>query len=252
MPLAESIRQAASLLKHAKRTVALTGAGVSTPSGIPDFRSPESGVWQNTDPMVASIYTLNQSPQVFYDWIRPLAHTIQKATPNPAHTALADMEAAGHLHAIITQNIDLLHSKAGSREVYEVHGHTREATCLQCGEREDAEPHIERLVASGQVPACSVCGGTLKPDMVLFGEQLPEQPLMAAHQAARTCDAMLVAGSSLTVTPVSDLPGLALASGARLVIVNFEPTHMNRRADVVIQEDVATVLPRIAFEMGIQ
>ena len=136
-----AVARAIALLRQAKHVVALTGAGISTPSGIPDFRSPESGVWDRVDPMeVASIYAFRQNPTAFFDWLRPLAQTILKAQPNPAHMALASLEANGRLQAVITQNIDLLHSKAGSHTVYEVHGNMRRVTCQGCHAQTDALP----------------------------------------------------------------------------------------------------------------
>lgn len=250
MPHTEAIRKAADLLRSAKKAVALTGAGISTPSGIPDFRSPQAGVWENVDPMeVATIYSFMRKPEAFYEWIRPLADTVRSAKPNPAHVALAQMEAAGYLDAIITQNIDMLHTRAGSRRVHEVHGHMREATCIQCYQVVEAEPYIDKLVESGEVPRCPACGGTLKPNVVLFGEQLPADVLLAAERAARTCDVMLVAGSSLLVSPVADLPQVALSSGAHLILVNFEPTYVDSRADMAIHDDVVEVLPRLAAEL---
>jgi NAD-dependent deacetylase len=252
MPHTESVRKAANLLRAAKKAIALTGAGHSTPSGIPDFRSPESGMWEKVNPMeVATIYNFVQKPEAFYNWIRPMAKTMREAKPNPAHVALAQMEAAGYLKAIITQNIDMLHTRAGSREVYEVHGNMREATCIQCYKEYEAEPYIDRLIESGEVPRCPACGGTLKPNVILFGEQLPARVLLAAERAARTCDVMLIAGSSLVVTPAAELPQLALSGGARLILVNYEATYVDRQADVVIHDDVAKVLPLVAAELGV-
>ena len=242
----KKIIQAARLLKKAKKAVVLTGAGISTPSGIPDFRSPQSGVWENADPMeVASISSFARKPQAFYNWIRPLLDTFNSAQPNPAHTALAQLEERGYLYAIITQNIDMLHTQAGSRQVHEVHGQMREATCMQCGKVVEAQPYMDKVVQDGQIPRCPDCGGVLKPNVILFGEMLPAEVMQAAELAARTCDVMLVAGSSLTVSPVSDLPLLALEGGARLILVNFEPTYIDRKADVVIYDDVARALPSI-------
>ncbi len=240
------IARAAELLRQAHYAVAMTGAGHSTPSGIPDFRSPESGLWAQVNPMaVASIFAFRQDPQAFYDWIRPLARLMIKAQPNPAHYALARLEAAGRLKSVITQNIDGLHQKAGSQRVYEVHGHMRQATCVRCYRVVPADSLIEQFLKRGEVPHCS-CGGVMKPNVILFGEQLPLQVLTAAQQDARACDLMLVAGSSLEVEPAASLPLMALGHGARLIIVNYQPTYLDERADVVIHADVAEVLPRIA------
>ena len=240
------INRAAELLRQADSAVALTGAGHSTPSGIPDFRSPESGLWTQVDPLaVASLFAFRLRPQGFYDWIRPLARMMLEAQPNPGHHALAQLEKAGLLRSVITQNIDGLHQAAGSLRVHEVHGHMREATCIHCYRVVPAESLIEEFLAEGQVPRCT-CGGVMKPNVILFGEQLPLNVLTAARQDTTACDLMLVIGSSLTVEPVSDLPLMALGHGAKLIIVNYQPTHLDERADVLIHADLADVVPRIA------
>jgi NAD-dependent deacetylase len=240
------IARAAELLSQADYAVALTGAGHSTPSGIPDFRSPTSGLWAQVDPMaVASLFAFRLRPQDFYDWIRPLARTMLEAQPNPAHHALAQLESAGLIKSVITQNIDGLHQKAGSRRVHEVHGHMREATCIRCYQVAPADSLVEKFVEGGQIPRCS-CGGVMKPNVILFGEQLPLDVLTAARQDTTSCDLMVVVGSSLTVQPVADLPLMALGHSARLIIVNYQPTHLDDRADVLIHADLAEVLPHIA------
>lgn len=247
MTPAPAVARAIALLRQAKYAVALTGAGISTPSGIPDFRSPESGVWDQADPMeVASIYAFRHNPAAFFDWIRPLAHTILRAQPNPAHFALASLEANGRLQALITQNIDLLHSKAGSHTVYEVHGSMSRATCQGCHTQVDALPVWQKFAHTSQVPTCASCGHVLKPNMVLYGEMLPAIIMHLAQEAARKCDLMIVAGSSLEVAPAGDLPMLAKRAGAKLIIINLGPTHMDREADLLFREDVAELLPQLA------
>jgi NAD-dependent deacetylase len=241
------IQKAAALIARSRHTVALTGAGISTPSGIPDFRSAESGLWSQANPfLVASIVGFRLRPSAFYNWIHPLAELLLAARPNPAHYALAELERLGLLHTVITQNIDGLHQSAGSRYVLELHGHLREATCVRCQRVVPAAGLIEKFVADAQVPRCQ-CGGVLKPNVILFGEQLPGEVLDAARHEARACDLMLVAGTSLQVTPASDLPLLALSRSERagLVIINYQPTPLDGRADVVIHADVAEILPRI-------
>jgi len=241
------IEEARALIKESGYIVALTGAGISTPSGIPDFRSAASGLWEEVDPMaVASIYAFRQRPQAFYDWIYPLAQQILQAQPNAAHEALAQMEAKGPLKSVITQNIDLLHTRAGSSVVYEVHGHMREAICLACHERYSGESTLQEFLDTGMAPACRSCGGVLKPDVILFGEVLPLDILNQAQEQAQRCDLMIVAGSSLEVMPAGDLPLLAKQTGARLVFINLSETHLDYLADVVIQADVVDVLPRLA------
>lgn len=243
--LDQLITRAAGLIRQADYAVALTGAGHSTPSGIPDFRSPDSGLWTQVDPLaVASLFAFRLRPQAFYDWIRPLARAMLAAQPNPAHFALARLEAAGLIKSVITQNIDGLHQKAGSQRVHEVHGHLREATCIQCYQVVPTDNLIEEFLGRGQVPRCT-CGGVMKPNVILFGEQLPLDVLTAARQDTRACDLMLVIGSSLTVEPAADLPLIALGGRAKLIIVNYQPTPLDGRADVLIQADLADVMPRI-------
>ena len=243
-----SSSQAARLIRESNLTVALTGAGISTPSGIPDFRTPSAGMLEQGD-YTPTLTGFCQDPQAFYDWVRPLARVVMRARPNAAHLALAEMERRGYLHAVITQNIDLLHSRAGSNKVVEVHGHIRQATCLRCYRRYAAEAILARFVEDGLAPYCTVCGGVLKPDVILFGEQLPVAALAESDTLARRCEVMLVAGSSLEVAPAGELPAVALAAGARLIIVNAEPTAFDREADVVIRADVAEALPAIQAEL---
>ncbi|MCA9970185.1 MAG: NAD-dependent deacylase [Anaerolineales bacterium] len=242
------VTEAAVLLRQAKHAVALTGAGISTPSGIPDFRSPNSGVWQNVvDPMeVASLYAFKRHPQTFYDWLRPLARLIFDSHPNPAHLALAELEAANLLKCVITQNIDLLHTRAGSQTIFEVHGHLRQLTCIACYELYEMTQFLAHFLDTGKVPRCPQCGGVLKPNVILFGEMLPVKVMNQAQLHARLCDVMLVAGSSLEVAPAGDLPLLAKQSGARVIIVNLGDTYMDHIADVRIYADVVDVLPRLA------
>ncbi len=243
----DEIVQAAALLQAARHAVALTGAGVSTPSGIPDFRSPHSGLWEQANPLeVASLSAFRRRPEAFYSWVRPLAEALLAARPNPAHTALAVLEAGGWLKAVITQNIDDLHRHAGSRAVLELHGHLREATCLRCHRVLATDSLLGDFLASGEVPRCAECGGVIKPNVVLFGEQLPVAVFEAAMEHARQADLMLVAGSSLEVAPASHLPLVAYRHGGRLIVINLTPTPIDDLADVVIHGDVAEVLPRIA------
>ena len=245
MALEQTIEQAATLIREAQHLVALTGAGHSTPSGIPDFRSPDSGLWTKDNPMlVASIWAFRLDPKRFYRWIQPMIDRLLAAAPNPAHIALADLEAMGYLKAIITQNIDNLQQRAGARRVLELHGHLREATCMRCYKQFAVDPALQDMVRQGRIPHCD-CGGVLKPNVILFGEQLPVQVYNQAVKEARRADLILVAGSSLTVTPAADIPFFAVESGARAIIVNLEPTSLDLRADIVIHGDVADVLPQI-------
>jgi NAD-dependent deacetylase len=240
------IRRAAALLKQCAFGVAFTGAGISTASGIPDFRSPQCGLWTNVDPLtVASIYGFRQNPEAFYGWIRPLAQVMFDARPNPGHLALADLEARGRLRAVITQNIDMLHSRAGSKTVYELHGHLRSATCVHCFAVYPAEPIILRFLEDGLVPRCPGCGGVIKPNIILFGEQLPFAAFQGAQEMAAKADLMVMVGSSLEVAPASDIPMLAAQNGAKLIVINLESTPMDAAAEVVIHANAAEVLPEI-------
>ena len=245
MSIEGKIEKAAELIRQSHHMVAFTGAGHSTASGIPDFRSPHSGLWEKHNPMlVASIWAFRLNPHNFYDWIRPMVDALTSAEPNSAHLALADLERFGNLRVIITQNIDDLHRRAGSKHVLELHGHLREATCVRCYKKVAVDSVLVDGIRGGHVPYCE-CGGVLKPDVILFGEQLPIRVLNRAMGEARRCDLILVAGSSLEVTPAADIPFLAVNSGAKAIIVNLEPTAFDDRADVVIHGDVAEILPRL-------
>ena len=251
--LTDRIDAARSLLQKSHYAVALTGAGVSTPSGIPDFRSPESGLWQQVDPMaVATLAAFRRRPEAFYRWIRPMVHQITSAHPNPAHLALKKMEELGIVHTIITQNIDGLHSRAGSTRVIEIHGHFRTATCISCYRTASSEAVLNYLQGGEGVPTCGNCGGTLKPDVILFGEQIPYAAMQSAYCETRRCDLMLVAGSSLTVEPAAGLPTLAKEHGASMILINLQATSLDDIADVVIHDDVASVLPMLADALSRQ
>jgi NAD-dependent deacetylase len=242
-----AIEDAAELVRKAKRAVVLTGAGISTPSGIPDFRSEGTGLWSRDEPLeVASLMSFRTAPERFFEWFRPLAGQIFYAKANAAHLALAELEEAGRVQTIITQNIDALHQKAGSKCVVETHGTMRTLTCTNCYQKYDSELYLKTFIVEGLVPTCSSCHGILKPDVILFGEQLPHAAWVTAQRAVRQCDLMLVAGSSLEVLPVAGLPMQALDRGAHLIVVNNTPTYVNVRADVVIMDDVASTLPEIA------
>jgi NAD-dependent deacetylase len=242
-----AIEDAAELVRKAKRAVVLTGAGISTPSGIPDFRSEGTGLWSRDEPLeVASLNTFRTAPERFFLWFRPLAGQIFYANANPAHATLAQLEHAGHIKTIITQNIDGLHQKAGSACVVETHGTMRTLTCTSCYQKYEAKVYLKTFIEEGRIPLCARCNGILKPDVILFGEQLPHAAWVQAQRAVRQCDLMLVAGSSLEVLPVAGLPIQALDRGAHLIVVNNTPTYINVRADVVILKDVASILPEIA------
>lgn len=246
----QRINRAAALIANSSYIVALTGAGISTPSGIPDFRSSGSGLWEKVNPLVvASAASFRLQPQAFYAWARPLAKKLLEAEPNPAHQALAELEEMGLLKAVITQNIDDLHQKAGSKRVLELHGNMRRATCLKCRKVVPILQIIEQFLDKDEVPTCS-CGGLLKPNVVLIGEQLPRWVLLEAWGEAERCDLMLVLGSSLEIVPAAEIPSVARRGGAKAIVVNYQPTPFDSQADVIIREDVAEALPRIIEQTG--
>jgi len=241
-----AIEFAADLFRQSKHAVVLSGAGLSTPSGIPDFRSTGSGLWSSDEPMeVASLHTFRTSPEKFFQWFRPLAGQIFNAKPNPAHFALTELQKAGHMDFVITQNIDSLHQKAGSEHVIETHGTMQTLTCTQCYHQVQAVTYLGPFIETGKIPRCPKCAQILKPDVIFFGEQLPQTAWFKAQREARQCELMMVVGSSLEVLPVAGLPMQALDRGAHLIIINNSPTYLNLRADVAILEDVALVVPAI-------
>ena len=240
------IEKAANLILSSNYAVALTGAGISTPSGIPDFRSTNHGLWHKYNPMdVASLSIFRLKPERFFEWFRPLAKLIFFAEPNPAHLALSELENLGYLKAIITQNIDGLHQKAGSSSVLEVHGTLNTLTCINCYTQFEVKEFIQPYINEGKIPHCQHCGGILKPDAILFEEQLPQRTWLQVEKEINKCDLLIVLGSSLEVLPVARLPYQAVSKDAKLVIINNQETYMDIRADVVLHQDVAEALPKI-------
>lgn len=245
----ESLQHAAQLLAQAEHAVALTGAGLSTPSGIPDFRSPDTGLWENYDPLeIATIQVFRRRPADFFKWIRLLARQMFEAQPNLAHYALAELQRAGRVQHIITQNIDGLQQRAGAQHVIELHGDILTGTCVSCYTVYRSTEFHEQFINAGRIPTCPRCDGIIKPNVILFGEALPVHELMAAKRAVANCDVLLIAGSSLEVAPASDLPMLARSRQARVIIVNQGPTYMDDHCDVLIRDDVALALPAIAAQ----
>jgi NAD-dependent deacetylase len=244
-----ALEKAAGMLRSARHAVAFTGAGISTPSGIPDFRSQGSGLWEKFDPMeVASLRVFQTHPERFYDWLRPLLQGIWAARPNPAHLALAQLETAGILKAVITQNIDDLHQQGGSASVYEVHGSLRGMTCPRCRSSRpsfDFRQALEPGPSGDGLPHCPDCGQVLKPDITLFGEMLPAEAWAKAEQHCQQADVMLVIGSSLEVWPAAALPEMAVEHGAKLIINNLSATHLDGHAHALLQFDVAETLPEL-------
>ena len=229
----------AELIRTRQPCVVLTGAGVSTESGIPDFRSP-TGIWAQVDPMeYASLRAFRADPEKVWSFYTKRIEMLTAAEPNAAHHALAELERRGFVDAIVTQNIDLLHTRAGSREVVEVHGSIRTVSCPVCGRR---EPLRESLLP---LPRCPECDAVLKPDVVFFGELLPPEAIDRAYGLARRAALMLVVGSALEVYPAAALPLETLRAGGRLAIVNRGPTGHDRRAAVKVEESAGELLPAL-------
>jgi NAD-dependent protein deacetylase/lipoamidase len=240
-----TVERAAELLSGARRGLALTGAGVSAESGIPTFRG-ENGLWKQYDPVkTASIEYFMADPSAYWMVSRERGRVALAARPNPGHLALAALERAGHITTVVTQNTDGLHQDSGSRRVIEVHGSGRTVECLDCGRREPRADVQARLEVE-MPPRCVACGGMfLKPTVVLFGEAMPQAAVHQAFELARRADVMLVVGSSLAVYPAADIPLVAVRSGARMIVINAEPTPVDRLAEVVIHGPSGEVLPRI-------
>ena len=248
----EAVRLA-ELIRTAGSVVALTGAGISVPSGIPDFRSPRTGLWENVDPMeVAHIDVFRRDPERFWRFYGERFQTLQHKRPNRAHEALARLEEAGLLTAVITQNIDGLHARAGSRELIEVHGTIDHSSCLLCGHRyQVAEVRSRQLGDAEGIPRCD-CSAPLKPDVVLFGEYLPADALTRAEQLAAAADLMLCIGSSLEVYPVAELPAITLGAGGKIAILTQGRTPFDMRASVRCDGDVVDELDAVlgALDLG--
>jgi NAD-dependent deacetylase len=225
----------------------LTGAGISVPSGIPDFRTPGEGLWEKVNPMeVAHIDAFRRDPDRFWHFYSQRFMSLRDKRPNRAHEIVAELERRGLVRAVITQNIDRLHRAAGSQDVIEVHGSIAQSICLDCGGRVELEQvvaMIERDPTSA--PECVACITPLKPDVVLFGEFLPEDALRRAHELAAEADLMLAIGSSLEVHPVAALPGVTLEAGGRLVLITQGPTPYDHDAEVKLEGDVVDELDAV-------
>lgn len=240
----------AQLLRGSERAIALTGAGISVPSGIPDFRSPGTGLWANVNPMeVAHIEAFRRDPDRFWSFYGDRFAKLHDRLPNPAHHALAELERRGILRGVVTQNIDRLHHAAGSRNVVEVHGSIEWSVCLECGRREDLEQVLELIDSGARTPLCEACELPLKPEVVLFGELLPEEAMAAAQALASEADLLLCVGSSLEVHPVASLPELTVTRGGALAIVTQGPTAYDDDATVRLSGDVAEELEAVVASL---
>ncbi|MHA1741550.1 MAG: NAD-dependent protein deacylase [Candidatus Thorarchaeota archaeon] len=241
----EDLRRARELVQNAQRICALTGAGISVDSGIPDFRS-EGGLWKRYDPLEYATYeSFLNDPSKFWTMGRELARVILDAKPNAAHYALAELEKRGKLIGVITQNIDNLHQAAGSKRVIELHGNYLRAYCMSCGKVYVGEA-VHRRVANGEIPPrCDECKGVLKSESILFGEPLPEKAMSEAIELCRQTDLMLVVGTSLAVYPAAYLPQLAKDSGAKVIMINLHGENRDGVADIVLKGRASIILPKL-------
>lgn len=244
--MADSPADLARMLADAEHAVVLTGAGVSTESGVPDFRS-AGGLWEEYDPFeVASMSVFLAEPERFWRFHRPRIDLLAGVDPNPAHHALAELERRGIVRALITQNIDRLHARAGSGELIEVHGALDRGVCLRCERRVEIDELVVLADAAGDgVPRCEACGFQMKSGVVMFGEGLPAEAIEAAYAQAERADVMLVIGSSLSVSPVSELPGVVLAGGGRLAILNAAETPYDDRAHLRLAGPAAVQMAEV-------
>lgn len=239
-----SAERLAALIRENQPCVVLTGAGVSTESGIPDFRS-AGGIWAQYDPMeYATIEAFHRDPVKVWDFYARRFDVLLQARPNAAHEALAELERAGFVRAVVTQNIDRLHELAGSSEVVEVHGSIRTSSCLGCGDSV-AFDDVARMLETAPAPACATCGSILKPDVVMFGELLPAGAMERATELAREARLLLVVGSSLGVYPIAGLPSATLEAGGRLAIVNRERTPFDDAAALTIHAGAGDTLAAV-------
>ena len=240
----QNIIKAAKMIIKANKIVALTGAGISVESGIPDFRGP-SGLWKKYNPEIASISFFQKNPEEFWEFSLEIWKVLKHAKPNPAHKALAKLEKMGKLQCVITQNIDGLHQKAGSKKVLEIHGSANWLICTSCRARHPSEMVVKQLKSGMTIPLCNLCGGLLRPDAVLFGDMLPQDVFNEAVNEASKSDLMLIVGSSLVVFPAAQLPSIAKKNGAKIILINLEKTWFDDKADIVIRGKAGDILPKI-------
>ena len=254
----DKLKQLAHWIVIAKRVVVFSGAGLSTESGIPDFRSP-GGVWDRYDPedfAFQNFLASEASREKYWQMATEFYEPIKTAQPNQAHLAVAELERLGKLDCVITQNIDGLHFKAGNSEerVIQLHGTAIFVSCLSCKKRYDRDEIQERIVRGQKAPRCDDCGGLLKPATVSFGQSMPERETQEAYDRSSTCDLFIVVGSSLVVQPAASMPLVAKRNGARLVIINRDPTPYDDMADVVVHgqagSTMASILEYVRKELG--
>jgi NAD-dependent deacetylase len=237
-------------IKHAKRAVALTGAGISAESGLATFRG-KDGLWSRYDPsVVASIESFTRDARKFWEFAREIGWIFLTAKPNAAHIAIAELEEMKHLDCVITQNVDGLHQRAGSKHVIEIHGNAGRISCTRCSAEYATEKIIDRI-AQQDVPMCDRCGGTLKPDVILFGEPLPKKAFDQALKKVRSADLMLAVGTSLEVYPAASLPEIAKKSAAKIISIDSERTDWDGLCDYEVKGPAGEILPRIVQALKI-
>lgn len=242
---AEKVKQISELLMGSHYTVALTGAGVSTESGIPDFRSPDSGLWIRANPELFTIQGFKADPAQFYNLGRDFFQMVREAEPNTTHLALGELQQRGLIKSIITQNVDGLHQRGGAERVLEIHGSLRTASCIFCQHQEPIETVISEVEEGLIPPLCIECGEPLKPDVILFGEALTAA-FQEAMAEAKRADCIMVIGSSMQVSPANMLPGLS----EKLIIINREPTFYDSQARVVLHGNTSRAMQLIIDEIN--
>ena len=226
------------LISNSSNVVAMTGAGISTESGIPDYRSPGTGLWEKMDQSVVSLDGFMEDPTRYYNYSLELYPVRKAAKPNPAHFMLAELEDRDILKGVITQNVDGLHQDAGSGEVHELHGSLRWAVCMDCNVIQSMDEAMERVISGQNPPLCMECGGVLKPNAVFFGEALPVMPWERSVELSRSADLFIAIGSSLLVSPANALPDLAIRGGSKIIVLNNTPTPFDGEAELVVKEKI--------------
>jgi len=242
----KELEKIAKLIIDSNYIVALTGAGMSTESGIADFRSPGTGLWEKVDPYeFASINSYMANTSKNLEFMLETGRNIFRARPNRGHKALTKLQKIGKLRGVLTQNIDRLHHKAHTKNIVEFHGNAYEAKCMSCGKIYEITTMVNQVMKGKSTPSCEKCSGLLKPNAIFFGEPLESDTLQAADIMISKCDLLLVLGSSLVVYPVALYPKRVLSMGAKLAIINIQETDMDSAAEVVIHEKIGDVLPKI-------
>lgn len=245
----DKIQKVVELLKQSRRCVVLTGAGVSVESGIPDFRGPE-GIWKTYDPNISTASSFVLKPHQFWFFAMQFAGPLLRAEPNPAHQALAELEKMGHIKCVITQNIDGLHQKAGSKKVIELHGTAWRSVCVNCGKKYSFQYVMNQMVPMcSLVPKCMECGYILKPDATLFFEEIPQKLYQQCLNELKNCDLLIVVGSTLLVEPSGSFPEMVKKFGGKIVLVNLGKTWFDENADIIVNGKASEVLTQILHEI---